>query len=114
MTTQMIFNLKKLQDQVTDSEPEDPSLYRQIIGSLMYLVHTRPDICYAENALSQFMCVYIDVKHILRYVRGTIAFGLRYTSNGGVMFHKLQIQIGWAVQWIGRALSDIASVWVQR
>jgi hypothetical protein len=62
-------------------------------------------------------CVYIHmivVKHILRYVRGTIAFGLRYTSSGGVMLHELQIQIGWAVQWIGRALPDIVSVWVQR
>jgi hypothetical protein len=29
----------------------------------------------------------ITVKHILRYVRGTIAYGLRYTSSGGVMLH---------------------------
>jgi hypothetical protein len=29
----------------------------------------------------------IAVKHILRYVRGTIAYGLRYTSSGGVMLH---------------------------
>ena len=100
MTTPMISNLKKLHDQATGSDLEDPTIYRQIIGSLMYLVHTRPDICYAKNALNQFMCVYIDVKHILRNVRGTIASSLRYTSSGGVMFHKLQIQIGWAVQWI--------------
>ena len=58
----------------------------------MYLVHTRPDICYAVNALSQFMCDpkhihMIAVKHILRYVRGTIAYGLKYTSSGGVMLH---------------------------
>jgi hypothetical protein len=90
MSTPMISNLKKLQDQVTGSDPEDPTLYRQIIGSLMYLVHTRPDICYAINALSQFMCEpkhihMVVVKHILRYVRGTIAYGLRYTSSGGVM-----------------------------
>jgi hypothetical protein len=92
MTTPMISNLKKLQDQVTDSDLEDPTLYRQIIGSLMYLVHTRPDICYAVNALSQFMCEpkhihMIAVKHILRYVRGTIAYGPRYTSSGGEMLH---------------------------
>jgi hypothetical protein len=89
MTTPMISNLKKLQDQVTGSDPEDPTIYRQTIGSLMYLVHTRPDICYA---LSHFMCEpkhiqMVAVKHILRYVRGTIAYGLRYTSSGGVMLH---------------------------
>jgi hypothetical protein len=27
------------------------------------------------------------VKHILRYVQGTIAYSLRYTSSGGVMLH---------------------------
>jgi hypothetical protein len=92
MTTPMISNLKKLQDQVTGSDPEDPTLYRQIIGSFMHLVHTRPDICYAVNALSQFMCEpkhihMVAIKHILRYVRGPIAYGLRYTSSGGVMLH---------------------------
>jgi hypothetical protein len=92
MTTPMISNLKKLQDQVIGSVSEDPTLYRQIIGSLMYLVHIRLDICYVVNALSQFMCgqkhIYmVAVKHILRYVRGTIVYGLIYTSNGGVMLH---------------------------
>jgi hypothetical protein len=92
MSTPMISNMKKLQDQVTGTDLEDPTLYRQIIGSLMYLIHTRLDICYAVNALSQFMCDpkhihMVVVKHILRYVRGTIAYGLRYTSSGGVMLH---------------------------
>jgi hypothetical protein len=92
MTTPMISNLKKLHDQTTGSDPEDPIAYCQIIGSLMYLVHTRPDIFYAVNSLSQFMCelehIYMVVaKHVLRYVRGTIAYGLIYTSSGGVMLH---------------------------
>jgi hypothetical protein len=73
MTTPMISNLKKLHDQATSSDPEDPTIYCQIIGSLIYLVHTRPDICYAVNALSQFMCEpkhihMVVAKHILRYV----------------------------------------------
>jgi hypothetical protein len=73
MTTPMISNLKKLHDQATGSDPEDPTVYRQIIGSLMYLVHTRLDICYVVNALSQLMCEpkhihMVVVKHILRYV----------------------------------------------
>jgi hypothetical protein len=30
-------------------------MYRQMIGSLMYMVNTRPDICFAVNDLSQHM-----------------------------------------------------------
>ena len=49
----------------------------------MYLVSTRPDICYATNTLSQFMCApkkihLIAAKHILRYLRRTIGLGIRY------------------------------------
>jgi hypothetical protein len=92
MTTTMISNMKKLHDQATCSDPEDPTVYHRIIGSLMYLVHTRPNICYAVNALSPLMCELklihmIVAKHILRYVRGTIVYGLRFTSSGGVMLH---------------------------
>jgi hypothetical protein len=73
MTTPMISNLKKLHDQATSSDPEDPTVYSQIIGSLMYLEHTRLDICYVVNALGQFMCNpkhihMIVAKHILKYV----------------------------------------------
>ena len=64
---------QKLHDQATGSDPEDPTVYRQIIGSLMYLVHTRPNICYVVNALSQFMCEpehihMVAAMHILIYV----------------------------------------------
>jgi hypothetical protein len=52
----------------------------------MYLVNTKPNICYAVNLLRQFMCQqreahWIAMKHVLRYLRGTIGYGLRYASN---------------------------------
>ena len=55
----------------------------------MYLMHTRLDICLAVNALSQFMFEprqvhWVAAKHVLRYLHGTIVYGLRYTSSGGV------------------------------
>jgi hypothetical protein len=45
MTTPMITNWKKLH--ASESQLVDPTLYRQLIESLMYLVNTRPDICFA-------------------------------------------------------------------
>jgi hypothetical protein len=72
MPTPMVMELKKMNDDSTDSGEIDPHLYRQLVGSLMYLVNTRPDICYIMNVLSQFMSQsrqthWITTKHVLRY-----------------------------------------------
>ena len=48
MTTPMASNLKLLSD--ASSETIDSTMYRQMIGSLIYL---RPDICFAVNTLRQ-------------------------------------------------------------
>ena len=61
-------------------------MYRQMIGSLMYLTNTRPDICFAMNTLSQFLTDLRNVhltaaKHILKYLRGTVDYGLKYDAN---------------------------------
>jgi hypothetical protein len=50
MNTPMEKKLKLLVD--TSSELVDATLYRQIIGTLMYLMNTRPDICFVVNTLS--------------------------------------------------------------
>jgi hypothetical protein len=55
MSTSMITNLSKLHDSDTGSDLVDPTMYRQLIGTLMYMIHTRPDICYAVITMSQFM-----------------------------------------------------------
>ena len=55
MSTPMVTNLKKLHDSDTGSDLVDPTMYRKLIGSLMYMIHTRLDICYAVIAMSQFM-----------------------------------------------------------
>jgi hypothetical protein len=92
MTSPMVSNLKKLHDSDTGSDLVDPTMYMQFIGFLMYLTHIRPDMRFTVSALSQFMAKprerhWVAGKHVLRYLRGTIAYGQKYTSNGGVMLY---------------------------
>ena len=92
INTPMITNMRMLRDSGTGFDLVDPTMYKQLIGSLLYLVHTRPDICYAVNALSQFMAEprqrhWVAAKHILRYLKGTITYGLNYSANGGIFLH---------------------------
>ena len=91
MATPMDSNLKLLDDD--SSELVDATHYRQIIGSLMYLTNTRPDICFAVNTLSQYLVqprrVHVQprrvhlvaTKHVMRYLKGTIDFGLYYDGS---------------------------------
>jgi hypothetical protein len=65
------------------SEEVDATMYRSLVGSLRYLVHTRPDISYAVGYVSRFMEKprqehLAAVKHLLRYIAGTIEYGLVY------------------------------------
>jgi len=81
MTTLMITNLKRLRS--FESSPMDLFKYRRLIGSLMYLVNTRPDICFAVNILNQFQVEpkhdhWVAAKHILRYLQVTIHYCLKY------------------------------------
>jgi hypothetical protein len=70
----------------TFSELVDATLYKQIIGSLMYLTNTMPNICFVVNTLSQFLVeprrVHLVVaKHVMRYLKGTLDFGLSYNGD---------------------------------
>ncbi|RVW16870.1 Retrovirus-related Pol polyprotein from transposon RE1 [Vitis vinifera] len=64
-----------------DSSPllSDPASYRRLIGRLLYLTITRPDLAYAVQALSQFMSnphsTHLQaVERVLRYIKATPVF----------------------------------------
>nr|KYP33448.1 Retrovirus-related Pol polyprotein from transposon TNT 1-94 [Cajanus cajan] len=64
----------------SDGSPiPDPSIYRRLVGRLIYLTISRPDISFPVNKLSQFMqeprSTHMTAAHnLLRYLKGTIVF----------------------------------------
>jgi hypothetical protein len=64
MTTPMTTNLKKLV--ASNSNLVDPTTYKQMIGSLMYMVNTKSDIYFVVNTLSQFMVESRHVDHLFQ------------------------------------------------
>ncbi|CAL5324316.1 unnamed protein product [Camellia sinensis] len=64
----------------------DATMYRQLVGSLLYLTLTRPDISYAVGVMSRYMQnpkkPHLDaVRRILRYVNDTMDCGLLYKKG---------------------------------
>ncbi|XP_039809541.1 secreted RxLR effector protein 161-like [Panicum virgatum] len=70
------------------AEKVDAMQYRSIVGGLRYLTHTRPDIMFAVGYLGRFMEDPCEdhsaaVKKLLRYVAGTIGYGIVYPRRSG-------------------------------
>ena len=87
MQTPLAGNWRK--EDATSGEVEATTVYCQLVGSLMYLVNTQPDFCFAVNQLSQAMVqptklFWKATKHVLRYLRGTTHYGLWYRRTEGV------------------------------
>jgi len=67
----------------------EATVYKQLVGSLMYLVNTRLNLYYVVNWLSQAMVqptkmFWNAAKHVLRYLIGTSQYGLWYRRTEGV------------------------------
>ena len=67
-------------------EKVDPTFFKSLVGSLHYLTSTRPDILYAVGLVSRYTetptTTHLKAtKRILRYIKGTIDFGLFYSSS---------------------------------
>jgi hypothetical protein len=77
----------------SESPLVDAIEYRSLIGGLRYLMNTRPDITFAVNYLSRFLEKpkedhRMAVKHLLRYVAGTLDYGVFY-RRGEKGVHQL-------------------------
>ncbi|XP_019153733.1 PREDICTED: uncharacterized protein LOC109169196 [Ipomoea nil] len=71
---------------------ENPTQYRRLVGALQYLTITRPDLSFAVNRLCQFMHSPTDdhwvlLKRVLRYIKGTLNYGLRLSPSVSTSVH---------------------------
>ncbi|XP_013614679.1 PREDICTED: uncharacterized mitochondrial protein AtMg00810-like [Brassica oleracea var. oleracea] len=69
-----------------EGESVNPTLFKSLVGSLRYLTCTRPDILHAVGVVSRYMehpttTHFKAAKRILRYIKGTINFGLYYSIS---------------------------------
>nr|KYP37487.1 hypothetical protein KK1_041318 [Cajanus cajan] len=80
-----IDNVAKLSS--TKGEPfRDVLAYRRLIGRLIYLTNTRPDIVFSVQQLAQFLAKptmfhYTASIRILKYIKGAPSLGLFFPSN---------------------------------
>lgn len=82
--TPMVSDLKLSKE---EGEPTvDGKLYRSVVGALQYVTITRPELSFSVNKVSQYMACPLDthwkaVKRILRYLSGTIDYGLQIKAS---------------------------------
>lgn len=65
---------------------DDPAAYRRLVGRMMYLTITRPDITFAVNKLGQFTSTpkashLQAAMRVLSYLKGSIGLGLFYSAE---------------------------------
>ena len=94
-----------------EEKQKNPSIFRSLIGSLKYLVHTQSDITYSVSYLRRFMHKPTSehmnaAKRVLRYIKGTSSFGLRYERGKNVIkFMVIVTVISQEILMIGRVQS---------
>ena len=84
----------------------NPSLYRRLVDSLVYLIVTRPDISYVIHQVSQYLSAsrlthYAVVLRILQYLKGTLFHGLFYSAQSPLVLLAF-FDIDWAENPIDR------------
>ena len=70
----------------TNTPPVNPTLYRMLVGKLLFLTKTRPDLTQAVSVISRYMQTPQEAhlqaaKHVLRYIRRYPDLGLFYKQG---------------------------------
>jgi hypothetical protein len=78
-------------------KPVDAREFKQMVGCLMYLLATRPDLTYSVCLVARFMdrpteMHMMAVKRIMRYLKGTLTHGVMYKHKPDGKFEL----IGWS------------------
>jgi len=79
----------------------NPSVFREIVGSLQYLTITCPDIVFAVNSIAQFMSQpriphLVAAKRILRYIKGSLDHGLFFGPQHHPTYLAAYADANWA------------------
>lgn len=100
------------------SDPaEDTQLYRRVVGALQYATITRLEIAYSVNKVCQFMQQPLQVhqkavKRILRYLSGTLDFGLHlHTVSGNALNITAYCDSDWALYLDGMRSASVFCVY---
>ncbi|XP_028113433.1 uncharacterized protein LOC114311478 [Camellia sinensis] len=87
MATPLVVNEKLIKE---DGEKKvDGSLYRNLVGNLLYLITIKPNIMYAASLLSRFMNNPSQnhlgaAEQVLRYIQGTTSYGIKYCKDSNL------------------------------
>ena len=55
---------------------------------------------------------WVAAKHVLKYLRGTFAYGLKYTSSGEYCFMVMLTMIGLVALWTQKVLQATVLAWI--
>ena len=88
----------------TEEKSVDRESYQMLVGKLIYLSHTRPDIAFAVSVISQFMhspCKeHLEaVYKVLKYLKKTPGKGLLFKKN-----NNLQVEVYTDADWAGSVI----------
>ena len=86
--------------QTNDSENAEQKMYRSMIGSLLYVIPTRPDVMHAVCQVAIFQASPKDshllaIKRIFRYLKGTTEDGLWYPQGNHLDLYAFT-DVDWA------------------